>query len=552
MRSSLLKSATDDSSLYSRVMTAYSYHTMTALLEKIRPTANATPASIKRETNEYLQRAANLEKNQQYDEASVLYKRVISLIGSHEGTSAVDDELQAIKRNTNQRLLQSSVHQNRSADSNGIYQNIVQQLYENVRTPDEQELAEMTEQVFEDPLAFQPMASNETQEESNATVLFQLDEGARLFYIAKDGKIQTTSDSLPLTIFQMNDGDQTCGLLKLGSWIYPLNPNVSPAFKTGYDAYIFPNNTSLGEFVGLMFDESIQPDVRVFFEDIISKLSVFMAQQGTPTYGESITAAPGGIVKLTNQAAAMPEVITSASRQKTDATSRKAEIIGEDEVNAEEELPYDVSTKTGKLAAALLTGTKFLTKQLATGVVMAENLIGQVSKTVHDKIVPNPEPTKISKGLHVTARGLRTTSGVAVKASSYVVSKVGSMTLALARTIAPNLGKVETIVKPDGTIETVKLSGIRSIGHAGLSSFGVAYESCENAAKHLATNLANESISVVKHKYGEDASIFTENAAYALGNTALTAYYIGGLGPKAIARKVVKQTAKQTAKNAFT
>jgi hypothetical protein len=30
--------------------------------------------------------------------------------------------------------------------------------------------------------------------------------------------------------------------------------------------------------------------------------------------------------------------------------------------------------------------------------------------------------------------------------------------------------------------------------------FGVVYESCENAAKHLATNLANETISVVKHK----------------------------------------------------
>jgi hypothetical protein len=65
-------------------------------------------------------------------------------------------------------------------------------------------------------------------------------------------------------------------------------------------------------------------------------------------------------------------------------------------------------------------GTKFLTKQLATGVVMAENLIGQVSKNVHDKVVPNPEPTKINKGLHVTAKGLRSTSGAAVKASSYV------------------------------------------------------------------------------------------------------------------------------------
>lgn len=73
------------------------------------------------------------------------------------------------------------------------------------------------------------------------------------------------------------------GLLKLGSWIYPLHPNVSPAFKTGYDAYIFPNNTSVGEFVGLMFDESVAPDDRYFFEDVLSKLSVFMSQPGTQT-----------------------------------------------------------------------------------------------------------------------------------------------------------------------------------------------------------------------------------------------------------------------------
>jgi hypothetical protein len=65
-------------------------------------------------------------------------------------------------------------------------------------------------------------------------------------------------------------------------------------------------------------------------------------------------------------------------------------------------------------------GTKFLTKQLATGVVMAENLIEKASKNVHDKIVPNSEPVKINRGLHVTARGLRSTSNATVKASSYV------------------------------------------------------------------------------------------------------------------------------------
>lgn len=53
---------------------------------------------------------------------------------------------------------------------------------------------------------------------------------------------------------------------------------------------------------------------------------------------------------------------------------------------------------------------------------------------------------------------------------SSLVSKVGAMTLALARTFAPNLGKVEKKVQPDGTVEIVKLSGIRGIGHAGLTS----------------------------------------------------------------------------------
>ncbi|CAF4424344.1 unnamed protein product, partial [Adineta steineri] len=126
-------------------------------------------------------------------------------------------------------------------------------------------------------------------------------------------------------------------------------------------------------------------------------------------YGESLTAAPtttaSGAVKLTEQSATRPEIISNATIQTKEASSKKAEIIGEDEVAAEEELPYDKTTTSGKLAAALITGTKFLTKQLATGVVMAENLIEQVSKNVHDKIVPNPEPTKVSKSLHLTARG---------------------------------------------------------------------------------------------------------------------------------------------------
>jgi hypothetical protein len=176
---------------------------MSSVLEKLRPQPEVTSASLKREANDYLQRATNLEKNRQFDEAAVLYKRVVSLISTNEGTTAVDDELAAIKRNANQKLLQSSLHQNRTNNSNGIYQNMVRQLSDHLpQTFNEEDLTEMAEQVFEDPSAFQPVTNGE-QQESNAVVLFQLDEGARLFYIAKDGTIQTTSESLPLTVFEV-------------------------------------------------------------------------------------------------------------------------------------------------------------------------------------------------------------------------------------------------------------------------------------------------------------------------------------------------------------
>lgn len=61
----------------------------------------------------------------------------------------------------------------------------------------------------------------------------------------------------------------------------------------------------------------------------------------------------------------------------SDERNKKAEIIGRDEADAEQGMMYDT-------------------------------------------IVPNPEPAKIHPGVHVTARGLRTTSGVTVKASNFV------------------------------------------------------------------------------------------------------------------------------------
>ena len=43
----------------------------------------------------------------------------------------------------------------------------------------------------------------------------------------------------------------------------------------------------VGEFVGLMFDETVSPDVRHCFEDILSEYSVFRTQQDVSTVSRS-------------------------------------------------------------------------------------------------------------------------------------------------------------------------------------------------------------------------------------------------------------------------
>lgn len=167
-----------------------------------RPETNAI--LLKREVNDYLQRAANLERQAQHAEASVLYRRAVSLIGSHEGTNAVDAELAALKREANQRLMQSSLQKGRTKESDGHYRTMVRQLSSQLsHHAADDEAAEMNHQVFQDPTAFQPVSDAKSSQDGNSVILFELESGAKLFYLAKDGAIQTTSETLPLTVFRV-------------------------------------------------------------------------------------------------------------------------------------------------------------------------------------------------------------------------------------------------------------------------------------------------------------------------------------------------------------
>ncbi len=104
--------------------------------------------------------------------------------------------------------------------------------------------------------------------------------------------------------------EKVLGFVRVGSWVYPLLPSVSPAMKTTFNAYIFPNEDEEKEksnkspaavscnFVGLTFANVSKADQEIF-EDILANYGSLIYQSASH---------PSGVKQPT-----LPPVISGAS-----------------------------------------------------------------------------------------------------------------------------------------------------------------------------------------------------------------------------------------------
>merc|ERR1711881_550643 len=84
-----------------------------------------------------------------------------------------------------------------------------------------------------------------------------------------------------------------------------------------------------------------------------------------------------------------------------------------------------------------------------------------------------------------------------------------------------------------------------------LVAYGTVYNGLEANAKVLGNNLKENSVKVVKHKYGHQAGDVFGNACTAAGNAAMTYMNVQSLGAKGLVKKTAKDTGKNIAKNVF-
>ncbi|KAL4229931.1 Spartin [Mactra antiquata] len=360
---------------------------------------------------------------------------------------------------------------------------------------------------------------------ANATEIYSIPDGVQIFYITPEGYVSAPSYPTALKICKFNNNEATtsasnverpAAFLQVGDWFYPLQPGSSPALQSTYGAYLFPDTTSQnpGSAVGLMMPDTVSSEDRQDFEQILGSLTMLQQQQ-----------------------------------QVTPTTDTREE-VQEDDTRSDQQVDESTtSTTSTKIAKGLITAAEYISWGVGKGAEKAGEWMKQGSDKLKTRMKPEENPKPIDPRVQTGIRYARKGSHVAVQVSSYIVTKLGQATMALAREAAPHIRKQGEKMLPKSLKTTdgdgkSKFDGVLEVAASGLHGFGTVYMSLEHAAKALGKNLADQTVNVVSHKYGSDAGQLTENALYATGNLALTAHNANNLGIKAVAKRAAKDTGK--------
>ncbi len=402
-----------------------------------------------------------------------------------------------------------------------------------------------------------PILMEKFKNEQKATELLRIDNGVQLFYIANDGTVSTPSYPTTLSFYLFDDNNknnkfminsQVVGFIRVGSWLYPLTPNESPAMKTEYNGYIFPNkdqdtlhdlNGKVNSFVGITFTKEISAETRSVFEDALLSYKCLLIQD-----------------KSRNQAV---QLISKSSSTTSTSVINEMECVTDDDENWDKEKKKndkeDDAEKMKKsntveyIAQNLISGAEYISNGVQKGTEMANKYIKDKSVQLKTQIQPNEKPTEIDPKVKKAAETLRYGTHVTVRVSSFLINKLGAFASYTAKTVAPHLKQGTTsllhksgIASKDNAHDYVE--NISTVAHSGLQSFTIVYDTLEDAAKVLGKNLTEETVTVVGHKYGEDAANVTKNSMYSVGNIAVSVNNVRNL-------KVVRTVAKATAKEAL-
>merc|ERR1719166_304766 len=212
------------------------------------------------------------------------------------------------------------------------------------------------------------------------------------------------------------------------------------------------------------------------------------------------------------------------------------------------QLPQD--QQLGTLGSTIVKGCELLAQGIEVGAEKAGTLIEYVTERGQEKLSKAEEDAKVGSLTRGSVNVAKSASTATVKVSGFVANRVGKLTKSLATYLA-NKATPNTSVGGGGK-KTGAMAYLVDAARGGLIGYGTVYNGLESSAKVLGNNVKDNSVKIVNHKYGGEASQVFGEACTAAGNAAMTYMNVQSLGVKGLVKKTAKDTGKKVVKNVIT
>ena len=326
--------------------------------------------------------------------------------------------------------------------------------------------------------------------DQRATELFRMDDSVQIFFVTADGHVSTFSAPESLRIFQFQESKDESSrvFLQVGGWTHPLVPGASPCLQAENGAIMFPDIYSdlPNSAVGLVLIDDVAPEIRT---ELIA-----MLQQHTAFKGE----------------------------------------------------PQVQDYQLGVLGSSIVKGAEVLTKGIGYGTAKAGQLIEYVSEKSQERLAKGDDEAKVGSMTKLTVNAAKHTTNATVQVSGFVSNRVGKLTKSLADYLA---SKVEKPLAGSAAPRQGTMSYLVDAARGGLIAYGTVYINLESNAKVLGSQLKNNTVKVMQHKYGSETGEVFGEAMTAAGNGALTYMNLQSLGAKGLLKSTAKETGKSVVKN---
>ncbi|XP_041919878.1 spartin-like isoform X2 [Alosa sapidissima] len=354
--------------------------------------------------------------------------------------------------------------------------------------------------------------------------LFFLPHGVQIFFVTPEGHVSAPSYPGYLRIVKFTSESsermpfRPPAFLQVCDWLYPLMATDSPVLLCNTGVFMFPDLMAQlpGSYVGVVLSSELPLAQREVFCDLLSQMTDLRVQ------------APGTEADTINLGQKVP-------LQPPETT-----------------VPPDGDEKTlpewsEKVAQGILTGASWLSWGLVKGAEYTGKAIHKGASKLRDHITPEDKPTHVSPTVTKSLQVAKQATGGAVKVSQFLVDGVCTVAGCVGRELAPHVKKHGSKLIPESMRKDKdgrsNIDGAMVVAASGVQGFATVWTGLEVAAKDIAQNVASETVTTVKHKYGAEAGQATDHAVNSAMNMGMTAFNIDNLGIKA----VVKRTGKQTA-----